>query len=96
MLPDEEKNFTSEHSWFDFSDVTLPWPEFQGMGDDPEFCPTEFEVGWNAAFKYEGEGGKKERRVAACVGQFVVYCYVNNQLGERVTVVAAFSGCFLP
>ncbi len=69
MLPDEEKVFTSEQSWFDFSNVTLPWPEFQEMGDNPEFCPTEFEVGGKAAFSYEGEGGG----VAGCVVHFVVF-----------------------
>ena len=78
MLPDEDKNFTSEHSWFDFSDVTLPWPEFQGMGDDPEICPPQKEDSGKTAFGFNGEGGvlieKNETFVVRRPGELVDSC----------------------
>ncbi|CAN0162487.1 unnamed protein product [Ectocarpus sp. 6 AP-2014] len=52
-LPDELDNFTSERRWFDFSNVTVPWPEYQEMGDDEEVCRPETKDGGRKAFGYE-------------------------------------------
>ena len=54
-MPDEEEEFTTDQRWFDFSNVTLPWPQFQGMRDDPEICRPETKDGGRAAFGYESE-----------------------------------------
>lgn len=54
-LPYEQKHFTAENRWFDFSEVTLPWPEFQEMGDDPEVCRPDTQDGGDRAFGYESE-----------------------------------------
>eukprot|EP00752_Nemacystus_decipiens_P012369 g10964.t1 len=52
-LPDDGEKFTAQQRWFDFSNVTLPWPQFQGMGDDPAICRPETKDGGSAAFGYE-------------------------------------------
>eukprot|EP00752_Nemacystus_decipiens_P014979 g13337.t1 len=52
-LPGEGGQFTAEQRWFTFSNVTLPWPEFQGMRDDPAICRPGKKDGGNAAFRYE-------------------------------------------
>ncbi|CAM9488026.1 unnamed protein product [Ectocarpus fasciculatus] len=52
-LPDELDSFTSERRWFDFSNASLPWPEFQEMGDDQEVCRPETRDGGRQAFGYE-------------------------------------------
>lgn len=54
-LPGEGGEFTAKQRWFDFSNVTLPWPDFQGIGDDPQICRPKTRDGGNSAFGYEGE-----------------------------------------
>ncbi|CAM9769158.1 unnamed protein product [Scytosiphon promiscuus] len=53
ILPAENGTFTAERRWFDFSGVTLPWPEYQEMGNDPEVCRPKAEDGGRQAFGYE-------------------------------------------
>eukprot|EP00903_Cladosiphon_okamuranus_P018343 g16875.t1 len=52
-LPDEGDEFKAQKRWFDFSNITLPWPQYQGMGDDPGICRPETKDGGSAAFGYE-------------------------------------------
>ncbi|CAM9931678.1 unnamed protein product, partial [Ectocarpus sp. 12 AP-2014] len=44
-LPDELDNFTSDRRWFDFSNATVPWPEYHEMGNDEEVCRPETKDG---------------------------------------------------
>ncbi|CAM9892522.1 unnamed protein product [Pylaiella littoralis] len=45
--------FQSGHRFFGFSNVTLPWSEYQRMGEDPEICRPHTKDTGSRAFGYE-------------------------------------------
>lgn len=57
IMPDKRGDFVAGQSWFGFSDVILPWSEFQGMGDDPTICPANKTDGGRSAHHFRGKEG---------------------------------------
>lgn len=54
-LPGEKGvGFSAGNRWFDFSNATVPWPEYQGLASESDVCLPEAKAGGLSAFEYEG------------------------------------------
>ncbi|CAM9769228.1 unnamed protein product [Scytosiphon promiscuus] len=83
-LPYEQKHFAAKKRWFDFSDVVLPWPEFQEMGDDPEVCRPDTQDGGDSAFGYESV----HEKVLECMNRVYLRGCEKAYLGDLVDLDA--------
>ncbi|CAM9891977.1 unnamed protein product [Pylaiella littoralis] len=84
VLPSENGNFLPQQRFFGFSDVSLPWSEYQHMRDDPEICRPRRKDSGREAFGFEDVHWK----LLDCMNRVYLRGCEKAYLGEMVDTEA--------